>query len=72
MKLYQFVDALMHLLFLGITKAAMSLISKWLLAMLKPKEFTMKHKPVFSPIIAMGLDWCKLIDTDSGWCLITI
>ena len=67
LKLYQFVDTLMHLLFLGVTKATMLLISKWLLAMLKPKKFALKHKAVFSPIIVMGLDWCKLIDTDSGW-----
>ena len=67
LQLNQFVDALMHLIFLGVTKATMSLISKWLVATLRPKEFTMKHKSVFHPIIVMGLDWCKLIDTDSGW-----
>ena len=67
LRLDQCVDALMHLLFLGVTKATMSLISKWLLAMLKSKEFMLKYKSVFSPIIVMGLDWCKLIDTDSGW-----
>ena len=58
LKLDQFVDALMHLLFLGVTKATMKLISKWSLAIFKPRELTLKYKSVFSPIIVMGLDWC--------------
>ena len=67
MKLNNFVDAIMHLLFLGITKATNQLIVKWIHQMKLQEMFNLKFKVMFSPIISMGLDWCKLIYSEAGW-----
>ena len=66
-KLDHFVDVIMHLIFLGITKATRNLIQKWIGIALKPNQFNLSMKNLFPPIANMGLDWCKLIDTDAGW-----
>ena len=67
LQLDQFVDVIMHLIYLGITKATNVLIEKWIGFVFKPKHFNLSKKKIFPDIINMGLDWCKLIDTEAGW-----
>ena len=66
-QLYQFVDVIMHLIYLGVTKATNILIEKWIRVVLKPKHFNLSKKKIFPDIINMGLDWCRLIDIEAGW-----
>ena len=66
--LNQFVDTIMHLLFLGITKASRQLIHMWITESKRIKSFNALPKDLFGPIGDMGLDWCKLLTTTtSGW-----
>ena len=67
LNLYQFVDVIMHLVFLGVTKSTQNLVQKWIGVALKPKQFNLSKKKIFPPIVNMGLEWCKLIDTEAGW-----
>ena len=66
LNLYQYVDVIMHLVFLGVTKATQNLVQKWIGVALKPKQFNLSKKKIFPPIVNMGLEWCKLIDTEAG------
>ena len=67
LKLHQFVDAIMYLIFLGITKSTDLLIKKWMGQVLKPKQFNVQIKTLFAPVMCMGLEWCKLIHSKAGW-----
>ena len=67
LQLNTFVDAIMHLIFLGITKSTQLLIQKWIMLKMNSNLSTLNIKKIFSPIMNMGLEWCKLLDTDSGW-----
>ena len=67
LNLYQFVDVIMHLVFLGVTKSTQNLVQKWIGVALKPKQFNLSKKKIFPPIVNMGLEWCKLIETEAGW-----
>ena len=67
LNLDQFIDVIMHLIFLGIIKATNGLIQKWIGIALKLNQFKLSFKKIFPPIVNMGLDWCKLIDTEAGW-----
>jgi len=66
-KLIQFLDCLMHLLFLGIVKASRLLIRDWIS---KNKRLTIQSNimlKVYETVPSMKLDWLKLIDLESGW-----
>jgi len=65
--LIQFVDALMHLMFLGVTKSTKSLLNTWICKTKRAKKFKLVINQLFTPISEMGLDWCKLLDKKSGW-----
>ena len=67
LSLNQFVDAIMHLVFLGVTKATQQLINSWIKVTKRSGVFNMVRKGIFKPITDMGLDWCKLLDNESGW-----
>ena len=62
----QFIDVIMHLLFLGVTKLTMQLTTRWIPLVLRPKQFNLKYETIFGPIIVIGLYWRKLIDTYAG------
>ena len=63
----QFVDALMYLGFLGVTRATQKLINKWVKITKRNTQFNVIRRHIFEPISDMKLEWCKLIDTESGW-----
>ena len=67
MKLDNFVDVIMHLLFLGVAKASKELLSLWMKDTKKLKQYQTVTKDLFSTISDMGLEWCKLITSESGW-----
>ena len=56
-----FCDVIMHLLFLGITKASKELLSLWLKETKVSSEYHGCIKQLFLPIADLGLDWCKII-----------
>jgi len=65
--LIQFVDVLMHLLFLGITKATRELIYEWISETKRLSGYKIFSNNIFEPIADMGLDWCKSLVVNSGW-----
>ena len=67
LELKQFVDALMHLIFLGVIKSTKKLISTWIQMSKRGKSFTLLARGLLTPIVEMGLDWCKIIEVESGW-----
>ena len=65
--LFQFVDVLMHLLFLGVTKSTKDLIYDWITQTKRINGYKLFANNIFSEIAGMGLDWCKLLVATSGW-----
>ena len=63
-KLHQFIDAPMHLIFQGIVKSVIEMISEWLIALsTKPsyyKNFCEIIHPLMHSISNMNLSWCFL------------
>ena len=62
-----FTDVIMHLLFLGIVKASKELLSKWITQSKEYKKYAKCSKYMFKTISDIGLDWCKIINTNTGW-----
>jgi len=67
MSLKQFVDPIMHLIFLGITKATKKLVDKWIKVTKRKISFKLIENELLGSVANMGLDWCKIILTESGW-----
>ena len=65
--LENFIDALMHLIFWGVTITTKTLINKWVKVTRRNSHMNVITSKLFEPISDMGLDWCKLIDVESGW-----
>ena len=57
----------MHLLFLGVVKAARELISTWIVDTKRQIGYKVFSKGMFEPIEDMGLDWMKILTVQSGW-----
>ena len=66
LELNQFVDALMHLVFLDVTKSTKKLLANWISGSRRAKKFNVIKKDLFTPITAMGLEWCKVLAMESG------
>ena len=65
--LRHFLDAIMHLLFLGLTKLVMSIGKVWLSKNLKHTAFEQFSKGIHLPIEALHLSWIKPCEyTNSG------
>ena len=62
-----FIDVIMHLLFLGIVKASKELLSQWISLNKEYKKYDRCTKYMFKSITELGLDWCKVINTNTGW-----
>ena len=67
LQLFQFVDVLMHLLFLGVTKSTKNLIYDWITQTKRINGYNLFANNIFSEISGMGLEWCKLLVAKSGW-----
>ena len=67
LQLHQFIDCLMHLLFLGIVKSSSSLITEWMKETKILSSYKEHKKNMYSCVATMGLDWCKVIESESGW-----
>ena len=63
----QFIDCPMHLLFLGVTKACKNLLTTWISSTKRVNKFNQFRSSLFQPIEKMKLDWCKVIQVESGW-----
>ena len=66
-KLTQFLDCLMHLLFLGIVKASRVMIKEWISKNKRSPIYKKIMVKVYETVPLMKLDWLKLIDAESGW-----
>ena len=62
-----FCDVIMHLLFLEITKASKDLLFSWINERMSGKKFNKISKNMLASISDLGLDWCKIIVSDSEW-----
>ena len=60
-------DVIMHLIFLGITKASRDLLSLWLKDTNISKKYHDCNRSLLVSISELGLDWCKIITSQSGW-----
>ena len=67
LQLSQFVDVLMHLLFLGVTKSTKDLILDWITQTKRLNGYKLFANDIFYHLAGMGLDWCKLLVATSGW-----
>ena len=67
MDLNNFIDVLMHLLFLGITKSAREFILLWIVELKQMTVYKSLAYRIFQDIADMSLEWCKLIVSSSGW-----
>ena len=68
MNLFQFIDYLMNLLFLGLVKASCILINEWISS--KNKKLSIyKHilNIVYDTVPSMKLHCCKLVDVEARW-----
>ena len=57
----------MHLVFLGITKASRELVIVWMKESKILRDYNACSKTMFESISDIGLEWCKVIVSDSGW-----
>ena len=62
-----FCDVIMHLVFLGITKASRELVIVWMKESKILRDYNACSKTMFESISDIGLEWCKVIVSDSGW-----
>ena len=67
MMLSQFIDVLMHLLFLGVTKSMRDVILDWIGETRRMSVYKKLAYNIFSDITEMSLEWCKLLVSPSGW-----
>ena len=67
MNISQFVDCLMHLLFLEIVKASRYLIKVFIYKKKKLKIYNYVKDIVYDTVPLKTLDWCKLIEAEAGW-----
>ena len=67
MNLDNFADMIMYLLFLGVDKASKEIVSLWMKDSKRLEQYVTMTKDLFSTISDMGLEWCKLITSESGW-----
>ena len=57
----------MHLLFLGVVRAAKELITAWIIDTKRQSGFKYLSKGIFDLIADMGLDGMKVLVVESGW-----
>ena len=67
LQLLQFIDCLIHLLFLKIVKSSSTLAIEWMKETEILKFYKEYKKGMYSCVATMGLDWCKVIKSESGW-----
>ena len=62
-----FIDAIMHLLFLGVTKSSKNLLDMSLKKLGSNYTLSKKCQKQYDYMTKCGLDWLKVIDLKSGW-----
>ena len=58
---------MIHLLFLGITKASKHLLSLWLKDTKLKVQYDKFVRQLLLSLIDLSLEWCKIIASESGW-----
>ena len=67
LKLNQFIDVVMHLLFLGVAKSAKEIIMQWIGDSKRMAVYKQLAFGIFFEVSEMSLEWCKLLVSSSGW-----
>ena len=67
MHIERFCDVIMHLLFLGVTKSSRDLLAMWLKDTKLSRKYQACMKSFLLSISELGLEWCKVITSKSGW-----
>ena len=62
-----FIDAIMHLLFLGVTKSSKKVIDMSVKKIGSISPLCKKDQMKYDQMMKWGLEWLKLIDVKSGW-----
>ena len=62
-----FCDVIMHLLFLGITKASKHLLSLWLEDTKSKVQYDQCVRQLLLSLTDLSLEWCKIIASEFGW-----
>ena len=57
----------MHLLFLGVVGSTRNLIIDWINNNKYKATYIVMKKHMYRTISLLKLDWCKMIDAESGW-----
>ena len=67
LEIYQFLDCIMHLLFLGVVKTTKGVITDWINRNKKKNIYNVMKKYMYKHIPYFKFDWCKVIEAESGW-----
>ena len=57
----------MHLSFLGVVGTTRSLVFDWMNTNKNKATYVVMKKHMYRTISLLKLDWCKMIDAESGW-----
>ena len=66
LEIYQFLDCIMHLLFLRVVGSTRNLITDWIKKNKYKATYTVIKKHMYRTIPLLKFDWCKMIDAESG------
>ena len=62
LEIYQFLDCIMHLLFLGVVKTTKGVITDWINRNKKKNFYNVMKKYMYKHIPYFKFDWCKVIE----------
>ena len=67
LKIYQFINCIMYLLFLGVVKTTKVVITDWINIKYKNNSYNVMKKYMYRTIPFFKFDWCKIIEAESWW-----
>ena len=67
LEIYQFIDCILHLLFLGVVGTTRNLAFDWINSNKNKATYIVMEKYMNRTIPLLKLDWYKIIDAESDW-----
>ena len=67
LEIYQFIDCIIDLLFLGVIKTTKGVITDWIIRHQKKNSYNVMKRYMYRTIKYFKFDWCKMINAESGW-----
>ena len=62
-----FIDVIMHLLFLGVTKSCKELFTDWIKVRNSKKTDNIHRDQSYTELKGLGLHWLRLLEPSTGW-----